>query len=788
MPSPGGGHNVGDIAFAPDGTLIVSIGDGSCDLTDATRCGPQNGNARRMNLLLGKILRITSSGGIPADNPYQGTGTARCNVNGRASAGTICREIYATGFRNPFRFAVDPNSSGLRIHADDTGQNTWEEVNDVRPGRDYGWNVCEGRFQNGSTSVDCSLAGATDPIFSYGHGGCNAITGAAFVPAGIWPSAYDGKYLFGDYTCDRIWVLNKSGNSYSRTDFATGVDLISMAFGPSGSTQALYYTTLAGQVRKIQYTGSVNRPPEAKATASPMFGTLPLTVTFDGSGSSDPDRNTLTYDWDFGDGSVHGTGAKPQHTYTAKKVYTVTLRVNDGRGGTDTTTLRIDAGNTQPQPTILNPTASETFAVGETITLQGSATDSTAYGTTDGPAVYTSSSLWNERTITWDNRPVRSTTPVDDKGSLAQGTWVEYDVTVFVTGNGKVTLVLAGSSTDVVVFSSREGATPPELVVVAAVSGGASVMEVEEPPVPTATAEPTRTPEPTRTLEPTVEPEPTEEIAPTETATQEASPSPTAEVEPTAVPELPLEDGFESGDLAGWTEVEGLTVQQAVVSDGSWAARATSAGSSGSPGEAAFGRRTVGEAQDELFVAFDVNVMSLGDEPVTLLQMQASEGRPVLTLVVSEGGELAIRAGRSSRQLTVGTVTLGEWHHVQVHTRADGTDGRVAVWLDGEAIYDNRARVGDAGIVAVQIGETATDRSFDIAFDAFAVDRACIGSCPAVVEVNEEPTRERRPRVSEPAETPGKEEEATATPDVPEATATPESTAPVETTEEETAQ
>jgi len=199
MPSSGGGHNVGDIAFAPDGTLIVSIGDESCDLTNGSKCGPQNTNARRMNLLLGKILRITRDGGIPANNPYLGTGTARCNVNGRTTAGTICREIYATGFRNPFRFAVDPNITGLRVHADDTGQNTWEEVDNVVAGGDYGWSVCEGRFQTGSISTDCPLGGATDPIFSYGHGDCNAITGAAFVPNGIWPSAYDGKYLFAAF-------------------------------------------------------------------------------------------------------------------------------------------------------------------------------------------------------------------------------------------------------------------------------------------------------------------------------------------------------------------------------------------------------------------------------------------------------------------------------------------------------------------------------------------------------------------------------------------------------------
>ncbi|MFN8515065.1 MAG: PQQ-dependent sugar dehydrogenase [Chloroflexia bacterium] len=90
MPSPNGNHNGGDLNFGKDGLLYVSIGEGGVSSA-----------ARQLNILSGKILRITRDGAIPSGNPYQGTGTARCNVNGQTTTGTKCQEIYATGLRNP---------------------------------------------------------------------------------------------------------------------------------------------------------------------------------------------------------------------------------------------------------------------------------------------------------------------------------------------------------------------------------------------------------------------------------------------------------------------------------------------------------------------------------------------------------------------------------------------------------------------------------------------------------------------------------------------------------------
>jgi PKD repeat protein len=126
---------------------------------------------------------------------------------------------------------------------------------------------------------------------------------------------------------------------------------------------------------RIQYTGTANRSPVAVATASPTNGDLPLTTNFSGAQSSDPDNDTLSYDWDFGDGSAHATTAAASHQYTTPGSYTAKLTVSDGNGGQDTATIRIDAGNNEPAPSISTPVPDQLFRVGEAITLTGAASD-----------------------------------------------------------------------------------------------------------------------------------------------------------------------------------------------------------------------------------------------------------------------------------------------------------------------------------------------------------------------------------------------------------------------------
>ena len=265
--STAGNHNAGDIQFGKDGLLYAGVGDGGCDYAGDSGCAGANDAARDRHVLVGRILRIAPDGGIPAGNPFQGTGTARCNVTGQTTSGTICQETFAWGLRNPFRLAFDPNAAGTRFFINDVGQGAWEEVDLGAPGVDYGWNVREGHCRTGS-STDCGAppAGMTNPVHDYSHAtGCRSITGGAFVPAGVWPAEYDGDYVFGDYVCGKIFRLEGSGTG-SPTEFAAGLgssSAVALTFGPHGSTQALYYTTYAtgGQVRRISYTGSPLPPP-----------------------------------------------------------------------------------------------------------------------------------------------------------------------------------------------------------------------------------------------------------------------------------------------------------------------------------------------------------------------------------------------------------------------------------------------------------------------------------------------------------------------------------------------
>jgi glucose/arabinose dehydrogenase len=394
MPSPNGNHNGGDVQFGKDGHLYIAVGDGGCDYNGDSGCAGSNNASRDEHTLTGKILRITASGGIPADNPFQGAGTARCNVTGGTTPGNRCQETFAWGLRNPFRMAFDPNAPGTVFRINDVGQNVWEEIDLGQSGADYGWNCREGAHTN-STTGPCSPTppGMVDPIFEYRHNlqipgttstaNCNAITGGAFVPNGIWPASYDGTYLFSDYTCGWVARLSSGGPPFTAQDFATalgGSSVVAMVFGPHGTTQALYYTTFSGtdQVRRIFYSVSGNNAPTAMLEGSPLGGPAPLTVDFDASDSSDPDADPLTYIWDFGDGTPETTTTTPtiQHTFTAPGVRTVTLRVRDDNFAFSTpVTLTVQPGNNLPVPSIGIPTASQTFSVGELVNLTGSATD-----------------------------------------------------------------------------------------------------------------------------------------------------------------------------------------------------------------------------------------------------------------------------------------------------------------------------------------------------------------------------------------------------------------------------
>ena len=237
MRTDGGNHDGSTLRIGPDGTLYASVGD--TGIGDGGPPGSStNPYAANLNALEGKILRLNLDGSIPSDNPYVG------------QAGTRA-EIFAAGFRNPFRMAFDPLSGGLWVG--DVGQSTIEEIDVVAAGGYYGWPLCEGTAPMAMGCPDIGELGA--PVFEYDHAGRAAsITGGAFATSG----AQVGRYFFGDYVRGTIWALDldvtRTMVMGTAAEIVTGADgPVDFAFGPDG---ALYYVALnSGEVRRVSHAG-----------------------------------------------------------------------------------------------------------------------------------------------------------------------------------------------------------------------------------------------------------------------------------------------------------------------------------------------------------------------------------------------------------------------------------------------------------------------------------------------------------------------------------------------------
>ena len=316
IPSPDGGrHQGGAIHFGNDGKLYIGSGDGGFGAANYE-------NAQSLTSLKGKILRINKDGTIPDDNP----------LVGQFAVG----EIWAWGLRNPFTFAVDPEDG--RIYANDVGQNTWEEINKIEKGNNYGWAPCEGPFGEGREHPDIDGASCTNfnytyPIYSYNRSGIggSSIAGAAFYRGNQFPSEYDGKYFFGDYGQNFIKTLDP--NNHTVSDFTTDIqNPVDIQVGPDGALYILSFSFSPeplGFVKKIQFA-----PPTAVASADKILGEPPFTVSFSGKGSSDINNLPLAYSWDFGDGTS-GSGKNVKHTYSFG-TFQVKLTVTNSGGASDT--------------------------------------------------------------------------------------------------------------------------------------------------------------------------------------------------------------------------------------------------------------------------------------------------------------------------------------------------------------------------------------------------------------------------------------------------------------------
>jgi hypothetical protein len=285
LASTGGNHNGGDLDVGSDGYLYVAVGDAGRDPRGDSGSAGGNDAAQDLSLLNGKILRITRDGLPAAGNPLNGPGTARCATrgNGPSTPTTNCQEIFAWGLRNPYRFAFDRNDGSDRFYINDVGQGTMEEVDAGALGANYGWPMREGVCPQGQTPPCAGPpSNLVDPITAYGRTTGRSITGGAFVPNGLWPAAYDGDYLFGDYLSGEIWLMQPNGSVDYGSPFATGADgMTDMTFGFDAAGRSVVYYTTFNALRAIVPPA----PQSASTGAMKLIPTAPVRVYDTGNGT-----------------------------------------------------------------------------------------------------------------------------------------------------------------------------------------------------------------------------------------------------------------------------------------------------------------------------------------------------------------------------------------------------------------------------------------------------------------------------------------------------------------------
>ncbi|HUN10575.1 MAG TPA: PQQ-dependent sugar dehydrogenase [Aggregatilineales bacterium] len=331
-------HQGGDLRFGNDGYLYLTTGN--VDQTSLSQL---------LNNMTGKVIRILPDNSVlgysTVGNPYHSAQDARHCGQTPTGPGP-CREIAASGLRNPFSMTVQPNMGpGIpgtgNLWIGDVGADTTEELN-VLPlppasGIDFGYPTCEG---------PCGTPGITQPIYSYPHPQVNgaAIIGGAFYTLGVYPAEYRNNYYFADYVAGYIRRLAYVSGSWQlqTPDFATAVSsqygIIGIQAGPDG---ALYYLFSPGswtgnassELRRIEYGQNSNLAPEARVSAAVLNCPLNAACTFDASASTDPNNDPITrYDWEIqyvGDPGPIDTfsQASPILNYSFAEARNATVRV-----------------------------------------------------------------------------------------------------------------------------------------------------------------------------------------------------------------------------------------------------------------------------------------------------------------------------------------------------------------------------------------------------------------------------------------------------------------------------
>ncbi|GAA1197217.1 ThuA domain-containing protein [Streptomyces hebeiensis] len=425
-------HVGGDIDFDADGNLYLSTGDDTNpfasdgytpidERTDRNPAFDAQRSAGNTNDLRGKLLRIKvaedGSYTIPEGNLFA-PGTEKTRP-----------EIYAMGFRNPFRISVDEKTGIVYVgdYGPDAGAASptrgpsgMVEFARVTEAGNFGWPYCVGNNEpfidydfatkQSGEAFDCSApkntsrnnTGLTDlpaakpawipydggSVPEFGTGSESPMAGPVYrYDADLdspvkFPEAYDGDFFAGEF--GRKWIKRieqgEDGTVEKINPFPwTGTQIMDMDFGPDGALYVLDYglSWFGGDEYSALYrieNATGGKSPIAEATASKTSGKAPLKVTFSSAGTEDPDGDELSYQWDFGDGST-STEANPTHTYKKNGTYSARLTVTDPTERTGTASVRVVVGNTAPKVTLELPADGTLFNFGDTLPFKVQVSD-----------------------------------------------------------------------------------------------------------------------------------------------------------------------------------------------------------------------------------------------------------------------------------------------------------------------------------------------------------------------------------------------------------------------------
>ena len=247
VPQPYWNHNGGTIAFGGDGFLYIALGDGGSG-------NDPHGNGQNLTTLLGSILRIDidhksddRNYSIPKDNPFVGKTVP---VGPRGKMVPVREEIYAYGLRNVWRMAFDRKTGSL--WAGDVGQNLWEEINIIKSGGNYGWNIREAKHWFRPDGNDADRPDLIDPILEYHHDIGKSITGGS-VYRGTRVPELVGKYIYADYVSGLLWALeyDEAEGKIVANYSLTGDKLPVMSFGEDEKGD-IYFTTPFGSLFRFR--------------------------------------------------------------------------------------------------------------------------------------------------------------------------------------------------------------------------------------------------------------------------------------------------------------------------------------------------------------------------------------------------------------------------------------------------------------------------------------------------------------------------------------------------------